>query len=132
MCKSDVSRREVKPDAMMTEMIELYKKLVVKVVKEEEEDKEDDERGGGHPRKRRERSDEDDDENEVFGSTRGGEAAKSFAFTQHEGEKERGGRGGREDEDKEYVFVYAFNVGKETVVIASVRVGKRTVARVFA
>ena len=40
MCKSDVSRREVKPDAMMTEMIELYKKLVVKVVKEEEEDKE--------------------------------------------------------------------------------------------
>lgn len=38
MCKSDVSRREVKPDAMMTEMIELYKKLVVKVVKEEEEE----------------------------------------------------------------------------------------------
>ena len=43
MCKSDVSRREVKPDAMMTEMIELYKKLVVKVVKEEEEDKEEEE-----------------------------------------------------------------------------------------
>jgi hypothetical protein len=38
-----VSRREVKPDAMMTEMIELYKKLVVKVVKEEEEDKEEEE-----------------------------------------------------------------------------------------
>jgi len=43
LCKSDVSRREVKPDAMMTEMIELYKKLVVKVVKEEEEDKEEEE-----------------------------------------------------------------------------------------
>ena len=44
MCKSDVSRREVKPDAMMAEMIELYKKLVVKVVKEEEEeDKEEEE-----------------------------------------------------------------------------------------
>ena len=43
MCKSDVSRREVKPDAMMTETIELYKKLVVKVVKEEEEDKEEEE-----------------------------------------------------------------------------------------
>ena len=28
---------------MMTEMIELYKKLVVKVVKEEEEDKEEEE-----------------------------------------------------------------------------------------
>ena len=38
-----MSRREVKPDAMMTEMIELYKKLVVKVVKEEEEDKEEEE-----------------------------------------------------------------------------------------
>jgi hypothetical protein len=38
-----VNRREVKPDAMMTEMIELYKKLVVKVVKEEEEDKEEEE-----------------------------------------------------------------------------------------
>tara|TARA_B100001769_G_C21883051_1_gene477436 strand:+ start:327 stop:500 length:174 start_codon:yes stop_codon:yes gene_type:complete len=38
-----VSRREVKPDAMMAEMIELYKKLVVKVVKEEEEDKEEEE-----------------------------------------------------------------------------------------
>ncbi len=33
----------MKPDAMMTEMIELYKKLVVKVVKEEEEDKEEEE-----------------------------------------------------------------------------------------
>ena len=43
LCKSDVSRREVKPDAMMAEMIELYKKLVVKVVKEEEEDKEEEE-----------------------------------------------------------------------------------------
>lgn len=43
LCKSDVSRREVKSDAMMTEMIELYKKLVVKVVKEEEEDKEEEE-----------------------------------------------------------------------------------------
>ena len=38
-----MSRREVKPDAMMAEMIELYKKLVVKVVKEEEEDKEEEE-----------------------------------------------------------------------------------------
>jgi hypothetical protein len=38
-----VSRREVKPDAMMTEMIELYKKLVVKVVKEEEEEEEEEE-----------------------------------------------------------------------------------------
>ena len=43
MCKSDVSRREVKPDAMMTEMIELYKKLVVKVVKEEEDKEEEEE-----------------------------------------------------------------------------------------
>ena len=33
----------MKPDAMMTEMIELYKKLVVKVVKEEEEGKEEEE-----------------------------------------------------------------------------------------
>ena len=33
----------MKPDAMMTEMIELYKKLVVKVVKEEE-DKEEEKR----------------------------------------------------------------------------------------
>jgi len=43
LCKSDVSRREVKPDAMMTEMIELYKKLVVKVVKEEEEEEKEEE-----------------------------------------------------------------------------------------
>ena len=44
MCKSDVSRREVKPDAMMAEMIELYKKLVVKVVKEEEDKEEEEEK----------------------------------------------------------------------------------------
>jgi len=31
----------VKPDAMMTEMIELYKKLVVKVVKEEDKEEEE-------------------------------------------------------------------------------------------
>jgi len=41
LCKSDVNRREVKPDAMMTEMIELYKKLVVKVVKEEDKEEEE-------------------------------------------------------------------------------------------
>jgi hypothetical protein len=44
LCKSDVNRREVKPDAMMTEMIELYKKLVVKVVKEEEDKEEEEEK----------------------------------------------------------------------------------------
>ena len=31
----------MKPDAMMTEMIELYKKLVVKVVKEEDKEEEE-------------------------------------------------------------------------------------------
>jgi len=40
MCKSDVFRREIKPDAMMTRLIELYKKVVVSVVKEEEEEEE--------------------------------------------------------------------------------------------
>ncbi|CAL6374622.1 unnamed protein product [Bathycoccus prasinos] len=44
LCKSDVNRREVKPDAMMTEMVELYKKLVVKVVKEEEDKEEEEEK----------------------------------------------------------------------------------------
>ena len=39
-----MSRRELKPDAMMTEMIELYKKLVVKVVKEEEDKEEEEEK----------------------------------------------------------------------------------------
>ena len=41
MCKSDVFRREIKPDAMMTRLIELYKKVVVSVVKEEEEEEEE-------------------------------------------------------------------------------------------
>ena len=44
MCKSDVFRREIKPDAMMTRLIELYKKVVVSVVKEEEEEEEEEER----------------------------------------------------------------------------------------
>jgi len=43
LCKAEVHRREVKPDALMTEMIELYKKIVVKVVKEEEEQEEEQE-----------------------------------------------------------------------------------------
>tara|TARA_X000001036_G_scaffold408746_1_gene419242 strand:+ start:149 stop:352 length:204 start_codon:yes stop_codon:yes gene_type:complete len=41
MCKSDVFRREIKPDAMMTRLIELYKKVVVSVVKDEDEEDED-------------------------------------------------------------------------------------------
>ena len=41
LCKAEVHRREVKPDALMTEMIELYKKIVVKVVKEEEEEEQE-------------------------------------------------------------------------------------------
>jgi len=41
MCKSDVFRREIKPDAVMTRLIELYKKVVVSVVKEEEEEEEE-------------------------------------------------------------------------------------------
>ena len=49
LCKAEVHRREVKPDALMTEMIELYKKIVVKVVKEEEEEQEED----GDERKKR-------------------------------------------------------------------------------
>jgi len=40
MCKSDVFRREIKPDAMMTRLIELYKKVVVSVVKDEDEEEE--------------------------------------------------------------------------------------------
>jgi len=44
MCKSDVFRREIKPDAMMTRLIELYKKVVVSVVKDEDEEDEDEER----------------------------------------------------------------------------------------
>ena len=40
MCKSDVFRREIKPDAMMTRLIEFYKKVVVSVVKDEDEEEE--------------------------------------------------------------------------------------------
>ena len=43
MCKSDVFRREIKPDAMMTRLIELYKKVVVSVVKDEDKEDEDEE-----------------------------------------------------------------------------------------
>lgn len=56
LCKAEVHRREVKPDALMTEMIELYKKIVVKVVREEEEEQEEQEEGqeeDGDERKKR-------------------------------------------------------------------------------
>ena len=43
MCKSDVFRREIKPDAMMTRLIELYKKVVVSVVKDEEDEEDEEE-----------------------------------------------------------------------------------------
>jgi hypothetical protein len=52
MCKSDVFRREIKPDAMMTRLIELYKKVVVSVVKEEEEEEEEEEKEEERKRKR--------------------------------------------------------------------------------
>ena len=53
LCKAEVHRREVKPDALMTEMIELYKKIVVKVVEEEEEREEGQEEDGDERKKRR-------------------------------------------------------------------------------
>ena len=52
LCKAEVHRREVKPDALMTEMIELYKKIVVKVVKEEEEQEEREEDGDERKKRR--------------------------------------------------------------------------------
>ena len=52
LCKAEVHRREVKPDALMTEMIELYKKIVVKVVKEEEEEEEQEEDGDERKKRR--------------------------------------------------------------------------------
>ena len=52
MCKSDVFRREIKPDAMMTRLIELYKKVVVSVVKDEDEEDEDEDEEEERERKR--------------------------------------------------------------------------------
>ena len=52
MCKSDVFRREIKPDAMMTRLIELYKKVVVSVVKDEDEEDEDEDEDEERKRKR--------------------------------------------------------------------------------
>ena len=52
MCKSDVFRREIKPDAMMTRLIELYKKVVVSVKEEEEEEEEEKEKEEERKRKR--------------------------------------------------------------------------------